>query len=50
MHPSPDPSLTKLNITDVCHVAASMASGMDSDDDVAGDVDHDGPLISRPIF
>ena len=42
--------MTKLNVTDVCHVAASMASGMDSDDDVAGDVDHDGPLISRPIF
>ena len=42
--------MTKLNVTDVCHVAASMASDMDSDDDVAGDVDHDGPLISRLIF
>jgi len=30
--------MTKLNVTDVCHVAASMASDMDSDDDVAGDV------------
>ena len=30
--------MTKLNITDVCYVAASMASDMDSDDDVAGDV------------
>ena len=30
--------MTKLNVTDVCHVAASMASDKDSDDDVAGDV------------
>ena len=30
--------MTKLNVTDVCHMAASMASDMDSDDDVAGDV------------
>ena len=42
--------MTKLNIMAGCYVAASMASDMDSDDDVAGDVDHDGPLISRPIF
>ena len=42
--------MTKLNITDVCYVAASKASDMNSDDDVAGDVGHDGPLISRPIF
>ena len=30
--------MTKLNFTNVCHVAANLASDMDNDDDVAGDV------------
>jgi len=39
MHPSPGPSfVTKLNVTNVCHMAASMASDVNNDNDVAGDV------------